>query len=318
MAVLKFADVHKEEGTYGESGQRTDYYAALVDDLTTAQADLRLHRPDLQRWQPHPTELGLFVDRFRADLREGQFWYDIRVEYSSRLTIPTDPLAAPAGITWETTEISEQVQLDAHGRPLLNHAGSPLLDIEDERSLWVIQITKNVADVPSWLLDYGYWQPVNSDSVSIRGQRFPPRTLKLSRIRIGDWQSESDIDYLPLSLTLIHHPKTWDRQYLNRGTYELRLIDELGRQQPDWPAGPRPPGWKFESVLCTDQNGAPVSEPVFLNRKGRRPRLQTSDPTQLVTNYADGVIKHPLDPSDIVNLQFRVKQELPFRVLPLK
>lgn len=321
--VIKFAiDETDEHDLDGKRNRHPRHFSAIVDQQEGAVTAILAHDDCPKKGDQHP-EFPLSLCK-RIRIRQDEdipTLYRIEAEYDSDFDYTPNPLDEPAKIRWGTSEFRRIATVDHEGEPLVTTAGGLIEDIEDERSHWVIDIQRNVSQVPLWLLDYGEVQPVNKDAVVIRGVRFKPRQLKLARIEIDDETDRDGVVYYPLRLQLVCNSQTWDREYLNKDLYELVLLDNYGREQPALP-NPRPDGWRLERRPCRDANGEPVRDPQFLNKLGRRPRLATGPVTpnqsNLIPDYADGPIKLPLDKDDIVTLKFRIKAELPFRVLPLR
>lgn len=302
MAVVHFEEVDREEASFTDVEEYTRRFVAIVEPLGGHMAALRSHRPDLQRWQPHPENRQAVVQVFDPVQRDGTNIFDITVEYSTAISKPGDPLADPAEIEWETYDEIRQVHLDNEGRPLVNTAGSPIRDLTEPWSSWVINVRKKVGTVPRWILNYG--NAVNSDSVRVDGVTFGPRELRLKRIHLGGYSEQDETRFRYLTMQLHHNPKTWDRFILNRGLYEVEE-KRVGRRQTTGLGA-----FVKTLVPILNDDGHPITEPQFLDEDGRRPRV--------LDEFGAERLKWPLDPEDIIILRKKTAIQQPFRTLPLR
>lgn len=334
--VTRFSPVGKAEYRESIDGLREWRQVYVAQIANNPQADgrpdlrtpenwkdlLQAARPDLKKGAPHPRDPQCFVERFDAIQRSNALIWDITVDWSNRQELPENPLAKPAAIVLNTQFEQLPVVLDKDNRPIVNTAGQLIEGLEEPYPIINFRCSKNIASYPDWLFDYPL--ATNSDVVRIKGKVCAPRTLKIGALSIGDDQSvtvgNKIIDYMQLNLELLQNAQTWDKVVLNRGTSEITLRSFTNS--------------KGKLVIvrelkpCKDPaTGDPVSEPVFLDPDGRRPRVD--DAGKLVT-LADEIkalkqgqtlqtfIKEPLDPSDIVILKKRIRPEFPFGALPLR
>jgi hypothetical protein len=188
------------------------------------------------RFASHPY-LPVTCRRIAVDPLSGsQLHWVIRAEYSSApLTQPEqeeeenegNPLNRRAKVEWGTSQTVEAVWEDKDRKGLLNSAGDYFdPPVEVEKSRWVIQVKKNVASVPAWVIDLD--NPINSSGVNIRGITFPARTLRIASIAISDELVEGNHRYYELSIQLEYNKRTWKKRLLDQG---LR-IKESGTLKP--------------------------------------------------------------------------------------
>lgn len=315
--VLSFDLADPEEAVFTDKVEYTRRYLARVDDLQGAPRALYNHDRRLQRGQPHPEDPIARVKEFRptqipGKSRSRNYLFEIEVRWDSDVEARQNPLLQPAEIEWSTTEITRVVTIDREGRPIVNTAGSLLTDLQEELSLWVIDVQKNVPAVPAWFASYA--NAVNAEAFKVDGFTAPARTLKLKTVKLGARQYDEDfrVSYRALQFQLIYTQETWDRRVLNRGLYELQLRRlPSGRQVTD-------------QVRIHNENGEPIEEPAFLDERGRRPRRPLRDPeTGQPYPTLSGSLRltelkpPPLDPADIIVLRFETAKKLPFRVLPV-
>lgn len=294
----------------------TDKYLVTFEERAPLGRPITLilsEYPQYAHWQPHPEEPGCRVIGYDCKRRKHSRTFDFTVRYSSR-ELPMSPLEEPARITVDTMDVTLPVFEDWEEQPLVYTNGMPIVD-EDTFSFLVFNIRKKIdTSYPDWLLSYP--QAVNADTVRFKSLPLEPRTLKVAKLTIGDEEEqeatnpeEDPIPYCELSMQIIHNPMTWDRFYLNRG------IEEISWRRDDKNK------LIFEVVPVLNHSGQPISEPVFLDNEGRRPRvdhnnkicmLQREIEEKLVTT-----VKQPLDKEDIVILRKQLRRPLPFSVLPI-
>ena len=68
-------------------------------------------------------------------------------------------------------------------------------------------LKKNVADLPTWILDYE--NAVNNAAITIRGLSIPRYCAKLSNVRVGDLKIEGDYQYFEFSYSLEVRREQW-------------------------------------------------------------------------------------------------------------
>jgi len=293
--VLKFHETTAEDFTFGEATEGTRYFEAIVDELKGAIAALRVHAPELQRFQPHPDLEGVYVDSFAPTLRRNTCVYDIEVRYTNRID-SGDPLDKEAVVNWSSKSEKIPVFRDDNGEPLLLTSGEAIQGVSEDRKLWVATVTKNLPRLPPWIKQYD--NSVNSDRVLIDGEEFEPETLLIGDLQLGHAE-QGDIKYRTLSLSITHNPDTWVRIFPNAGYYELLEREEWNELQKR-----NIPVLKLERIC--DHLGQPVTTPKFLNDEGRRPRDE------------QGNVREQLAPEDLLFLKKWTKKRLPFNALPLR
>lgn len=305
--VVSFEIRDPEEASFTDRVEYTRHYFARVDAHAGAARALYAFDRGLQYGQPHPDDPIARVKEFRPVQipgldRHGHVRFEIEVRWSSDVPEPVNPSTAAADIEWSTTEITRVVTIDTTGRPVVNTAGSLLTDLQEELSLWVVDVAKPITAMPGWLTHYA--NAVNSDTFKIDGFTAPPRTMKLKQIRLGRWQDSEEfkVRFRELRYQLYYTRETWDRRILNRGLYEIEFRVHRGRTVRD-------------QVPIVNAAGEPLTEPAFLDSAGRRPRRRVRDADGELTDQEE-LKPQPLDPSDIVVLTFETCQKLPFSVLP--
>jgi len=296
----------------------SDTYIGELTHQGNARLLFQLDRPDLARYQPHPNYTDCRATYFEADQRKHSQIYDVTVGYSNQLSESESPYDEPATVSVETVSETIPFTHDYEGNPNTNTAGDLIEEAEDEDLMLVFRLTKKISpSYPAWLLDYGL--AINSDPVTFKGRTLAPKTLKIAKLRIGDEELQDDTPFLPLSIEIVYNSQTWEKQFLNRGLREMRIIK-------------RPKvGGDFEYVLAKvpilDDQDKPISTPAFLDSDGRRPRVDSRGNIVTLADELDKIranqdpslrLKEPLDPEDIIVLKRSRRRPKPFNgVLPL-
>lgn len=329
QGIKSFEQIRVGEWREDQSGVRESidkYTIRFVKGVRDYGRLTKMARPDLLRWQPHEFDPQARVRNWTLTRRQHTNIADLDVEYSTEIPEPENPLDRRAKIEVYTSDVVLPILKDADGNPLMNKAGNFLEGMTETFSLLTFQVTKNVSGFPPWLLQE-YPQAMNSDRVRLENLDLEKQTLKVGSIRIGSEQYHEDDDtaYRSLQLTLVHHPATWKQFVLNRGLKEVKLI-----RKPQANGGYR----IVKTVVpILDDLGEPITEPQFLDADGRVPRVDsTATPSRqgkLVSieqelralqagRPLETTIKTPLDPEDIITLEFKTRKSRPFAALPLR
>lgn len=199
--------------------------------------------------------------------------------YSSEREITENPLNEPARITWDGEDRQKPLIIDPNtGQLVLNSAGyyfDPPVIIDDPRS--VATVVKNVANVPSWVLQYK--NCTNTDSFSLDGITIAPFQAKIKFIRISDWQEQNEIEYRQLTIPIHLEEQGWQVTAIDMGYYQIDPNNVLNR------------------IPCLDSQGGNATVPMPLDGLG----AQLANPS----------------PLNAVALTFGGYRKLPFSPLPL-
>lgn len=176
---------------------------------------------------------------------------------------PENPLEREADVDWNGAEYGRVVDIgdlvDDSGAVLEedvqieSSAGKPYRDPapEIEDSHWIVTITKNLAAVPPWILQYK--NAVNSDVFTIDGIVIQIRMARIVAPRIGKWQQENGVRYRQVSI---------DIDLKDPDIEPLGWILEL----PDYGLGYLDDDGKF--VNSYDRAGQVQAQPIFLDGNG--------------------------------------------------
>lgn len=264
-----------------------DEYIARMDSAAATHMELRRSLPELQRWQPHPTEAGFYVEKFSAEQHPNSRFWNVEVTYATRTD--KSPLDAPWKWSVSSQSLSSYTLVDHQGRMMLNTAGFPFEPFERKERILIFRGRKNVPKWPGWLLTYP--ECINADAVRVNGQNCAPKTLALAGLSIEEPQEENEVEFSPLTLELHYRESTWLTVVPSKGFRERIPLDTPIAQQANG-------GKKFLTIPITDDYEQPFQEPQFLDADGRALR----DPK----------------PEDIVLLKFQIPAAKAFSALQLR
>lgn len=226
-----------------------------------------------------PADIGAWCQK-RAARQESfspRVWI-VTCSYSSERELEENPLDDPAEIIWDGEEYMRPVVFDRNGDPVLNSAGDPFDPPVEEEDEWtVVEIVKKLPAVPEWIM--GYRKAINSDAFTLDGRSVDIGQAKVKRIRLGKWEERNDIPFRSLTLLLHLRDDGWDEPVLDRGYRQKK------------------PGDSTKRVAMVNDDGTTPSQPILLDGSGS----QLANPS----------------PSTAVHLDFELKKQLPFSVLPL-
>lgn len=187
-------------------------YTATPDPLPTRY----------QLWTPGGMVTGAYVLSlaYRADATNHNRWIvDVEIGKLPPGRSPNDdapnPLTRPPRYRIEYVEEQIVIEKDREGKPITNSVGDPPDSaLEDVDAYPVLVVDKNYGTLQE-IIDLGnlYHRTVNSDTfygATARKVRFLP-------LACSDIQNENGIDFYTATMRFAFNPKTWDREYLNRG-----------------------------------------------------------------------------------------------------
>jgi hypothetical protein len=209
----------------------------------------------------HPVLVGHLCRSIKVTQDNGapRQW-TIEAEYSSKPTKEDEseenPLNRPARIRWRTSNYQKAIWQDINSKAILNSAGDYFdPPVEVDRAYWTVSVSKNVADVPVWILDYE--NGVNNAAITIGGVVIGQHEAKLSDIEISELKIEGDYQYFEFSYTLERRREKWiPFKVLDQG---LRFKSGSDRKHiMDQSTPPRP----VSSPRLLDGSGAVLSNPT--------------------------------------------------------
>lgn len=238
--------------------------------------------------------------RGRNESFSKQVWI-VTCAYSTEKELEENPLNEPAEIEWDTEQFQRPYVKDKDGEGIVNSAGDafdPAVDGDDSR--WMATVQKNVAAVPTWLLEYR--DAVNEDEVTkdnpegtfeFDGLTIYPNEAKMQAIRISKWQERNDVNYRVLTMRIQF--KYDERQH---GVAEDDAVFKgWSRQTLDIGLRRKDPDDATKRIKCLDDEGREATSPMRLDGAG----AQQADPTPANAKY----------------ITDDIYQRQPFAVLPL-
>lgn len=206
-------------------------------------------------------------------------WWTVTASYDSE-PITTDqrekekpnPMDRRAKIEWNRNRYTEPFLLDKRTFAVQNTAGD-YFDPPPERltGYWVASVTKNVPDLPEWVLDWD--NVVNESEFQIQGRTVLPRCGLLVPNHMSDKLEENGYEYHQIKFDIefrrppsipsgnVLHPK--DRTPADViGGHDIIVLDqglrERGGSAPDY----------SDRVKVQDDDGSDVNQPVPLDGDG--------------------------------------------------
>lgn len=206
-------------------------------------------------------------------------WWTVTASYDSE-PITTDqrekekpnPMDRRAKIEWNRNRYTEPFLIDKRKFAVQNTAGD-YFDPAPERltGYWVASITKNVSEIPKYVLDWD--NVVNEAGFTIQGREVLPRCALLVPNHISDKLEENGYEYYMLKYDLefrrpppipdgqVLHPK--DRTPVTDiGGHDVLVLDQGLRERSG-----SSPNYNDRSKI-QDDDGSDVNQPVPLDGDG--------------------------------------------------
>lgn len=233
-------------------------------------------------YSAHPQDSLMFARAITPNQDEDapEFW-DVDVPYSNALDPNQEddpnPLNRPAEFDWASQTYRRIAVKDQAGIMILNGAGDPPVPpFEEEAVQWIINVRKNVASVPSYILTYE--DVINSDSVSFQGLTFDPLLLKIGQIRISPLQYEGGVAHYVFVYTMVYREEGWSRLWPWRGYRELIDTTDALSSDPPGEIDANTTAANIDQVQISDEQGDPISEPALINIFGQNLRRHVDKP----------------------------------------
>lgn len=166
---------------------------------------------------PHPHDPTAWCRRLRVKNHEPWTGWQVIAEYSSEFEMAENPLLEPARIRGDSELFREVAWKDRNGHAILNSAGDFFSDPAPERDRHnrIFIVTKNVANVPTWLIDSE--DAINSTAFTIRGYTVPAEKAKLNRVAFSESQRRNGVEYIELTMEIALNKDGWNLQPLDAG-----------------------------------------------------------------------------------------------------
>lgn len=278
MSIVYCKEIHDGRGgdeEYSRQGSIRRYTRVFrvrtdsnTDDATVVKAAAELPRIG----SVYPYDTGAWC-RSRNAKNEGfsKIVWIVTCSYSSEREMFDNPLDDPAEIEWSSRTFQMPCPYDINDQAILNAAGD-YFNPAPERMVarWSATVTKNLAAVPSWILDYA--NAINDSTWELDGVAIAAQVARVSDLRIGKWQERNDIAYRVVTMTFEFAPETWQLQLLNQGFRR-------------WCEDPTDPELQIGPFPCISEDGTDVKEPARLTANGEQ--IFTKDPADSTWIEAD-------------------------------
>lgn len=196
---------------------------------------------------PHPEDANAFCIDLVPENTEPYAGWTVSAAYSDERQIDNDPTNDEAEISWGSEQFQKVAVFDLSGNLILNSAGDPFdppAMMDDSRR--VVTVSKNLAVVPSWILDYQ--DAVNNDTFTIDGLSIGVGKAKMQSVTVGPKQRRNSTVFRIVNFTIHLQRDGWLLDILDAG---FRRIVSGGREN------------------IRNQDGELITAPVPLNGAGQ-------------------------------------------------
>lgn len=203
----------------------------------------------------HPDDSNAFCTTLTPDPTDPWRGWTVTAQYSDARTLAEDPTDDSAIITWGSEQFQKPVVFDRNGNFVVNSAGDPFdppLMVDDSRR--VVTVQKNLAVVPTWILDYQ--DAVNSDSFTVDGYLVGAGLAKMQSVTVGERQRRNGTVFRTVTFTIHLQRDGWMLNALDAGFRENvygALANIRNSDDGELPAAPVP----------LDGSGQALANPSF-------------------------------------------------------
>lgn len=176
----------------------------------------------------HPSNANAFVVNIRVENNNPWKGWVATVTYSDERQIDDNPVDDAAEINWGSEQFQKVAVTDRDGNLIVNSAGDlfdPPAMIDDSRR--VVTVSKNLAAVPSWILDYQ--DAINSDTFTIDGISIGVGKAKMQAVTVGPKQRRNNTVFRTVNFTIHLQRDGWALDILDAGFNRLDPLKPSGR-----------------------------------------------------------------------------------------
>jgi hypothetical protein len=177
----------------------------------------------------HPSNVNAFVVSIRVENNNPWKGWIATVTYSDERQIDDNPTDDAAEINWGSEQFQKVAVVDRDGKLIVNSAGDlfdPPAMIDDSRR--VVTVSKNLAAVPSWILDYQ--DAINSDTFTIDGISIGVGKAKMQAVTVGPKQRRNATVFRTVNFTSHLQRDGWALDILDAGYNRKDPLDATKRQ----------------------------------------------------------------------------------------
>lgn len=255
----------------GSDQESTRNFHVLTDSWSQTEFDILFAGVLPTRGDEHPESPLLFA--FDLNLKQHPknptFW-EAQVKYKTdtfsqrekdQQALP-NPLDRPAEIEWGSVAYNVPIEMDLDGEAICKSAGDSFdPPIEMVQYYWCAHVTRNVAAVPLWIIDYA--GAVNNADYEIDGVPVAALCSRLVDIKIGIRSRENGYAFRPFRYSIEFRAKRPARDGEDEAdipcAFDAEVLDQ-GFHLWD--------GTNKRRIYTTDTPRQPVSQPVLLDGMG--------------------------------------------------
>ena len=205
----------------------------------------------------HPEDANAFCVSLQVENTAPWAGWTVTANYSDERTIDDTPTDDAASISWGSEQFQKPAVFDLSGNLIVNSAGDPFdppAMMDDSRR--VVTVEKNLAVVPTWILDYQ--DAVNSDAFTVDGVSIGIGKAKMQNVTVSPRQRRNGTIFRTVTFTIHLQRDGWLLDILDAGFREKvsggrRNIKNNGDGES--PTAPVP----------LDGNGLPIDDPTPTN-----------------------------------------------------
>jgi hypothetical protein len=164
----------------------------------------------------HPEDANAFCVSLSVENNNPWKGWTVTANYSDERVLDDDPTQDAAEIAWNSEQFQKVAVVDRSGNVICNSAGDlfdPPAMIDDSRR--VVTVTKNLAVVPTWILDYQ--DAVNSDSFTVDGVSIAVGKAKMQAVTVGPKQRRNATVFRTVTFTMHLQRDGWALDILDAG-----------------------------------------------------------------------------------------------------
>ena len=207
----------------------------------------------------HPGDGTAYCTDLRVRCVRGWRIWEVTASYSSERQLSTTPTSDVARITWDSEQFQRVAVEDRNGDGITNSAGEffdPPASIDDSRR--VVTVEKNLAVVPSWILDYQ--DAVNSDQFTVDGITIAIGCAKMQKVTVGAKEERNGTAFRTVRFTMALQRDGWALKILDAGYTKKKAADPTKREQAILDDGTDP-----KLPILLDGNGDVLDNPSPAN-----------------------------------------------------
>ncbi len=177
----------------------------------------------------HPEDANAFCISLQVENTNPWSGWTVTANYSDERTIDDTPTDDAAEINWGSEQFQKVAVTDRDGNLIVNSAGDlfdPPAMIDDSRR--VVTVSKNLASVPSWILDYQ--DAINSDTFTIDGISIGVGKAKMQAVTVGPKQRRNATVFRTVNFTIHLQRDGWTLDILDAGYNRKDPLDATKRQ----------------------------------------------------------------------------------------